>query len=105
MQRFRSVMALVASGINFVDLAGAQLLAQEARRRRTLGGGLYLYNVKAEVLDMLQRSGAHREIGAENLFALGEDAIGTIKSRLDGAVCARCSVRIFAPCKSGDVRP
>ena len=98
-------LLLVASGINFVDLAGAQLLAQEARRRRHLGGGLYLYNVKAEVLDMLQRSGAHREIGAENLFALGEDAIGAIKRRLAADVCARCSVRIFAPCQSGGGRP
>ena len=36
--RHRHVL-LVASGINFVDLAGAHLLAQEARRRRAMGGG------------------------------------------------------------------
>jgi SulP family sulfate permease len=30
-------LLLVASGINFVDLAGAHLLGQEARRRQALG--------------------------------------------------------------------
>ena len=91
-------LLLVASGINFVDLAGAQLLAQEARRRRGLGGGLYLYNLKDEPRQMLERCGQLASIGSENVFALGDDAIGTIRRRLDAERCARCTVRIFAPC-------
>ena len=55
---------LVASGINFIDLAGAHFLEQEATRRRALGGGLYLFDLKAEPMEMLQRSGALATIGA-----------------------------------------
>ena len=89
---------LVASGINFVDLAGAQLLAQEARRRRAIGGSLTLFNLKNEPLDMLRSSGAYAEIGAENFFHLGDDVFGTLYARLDAEVCRNCTVRIFAPC-------
>lgn len=97
----------MASGINFVDLAGAQLLAQEAERRRAIGGGLYLFHLKGEPLAMLRRSGALDRIGVANVFSPGDDVIGLLFARLDRAVCARCTVRIFAPCKDlpAPVRP
>ena len=92
-------LLLVASGINFLDLAGAHLLAQEARRRRALGGGLYLFHMKDEPMRTLQRCGVLDEIGRENFFNLGDDVLGTLYARLDSAVCARCQVRIFQPCR------
>ena len=91
-------LLLVASGINFVDLAGAQLLAQEARRRRALGGALYIFHMKDEPLAMLRRCGVVDEIGAANFFKLGDDVIGTLYRQLDAGICAGCTVRIFAPC-------
>ncbi len=94
----RSVL-LVASGINFVDIAGAQLLAQEARRRRAMGGALYIFNLKNEPLEMLRRTGAFDTIGADNFFMLGDDVFGTLYRRLDPQVCSSCTVRIFQPCK------
>jgi SulP family sulfate permease len=75
---------LVASGINFIDLAGAHLLAREARRRRAIGGGLYLFNPKPDALNMLQRSGQVQEIGARNVFRLGEDVVGLLRQRVTG---------------------
>ena len=92
-------LLLVASGINFIDLAGAQLLAQEAVRRRRLGGGLYLFHVKQEALDMLTRSGALAVIGEDAVFKLGDDVIGILRQRLDAAVCQACTVRVFGPCR------
>jgi len=92
-------LLVVGSGINFVDLEGAQLLAQEARRRRALGGALYFFYVKDEPLDMLRRCGAFDVIGAENFFRLGEDVIGKLFPRLDASICSSCKVRIFKPCK------
>ena len=89
---------LIASGINFIDLAGAQWLAQEATRRRGIGGALYLFDLKQEPLKMLQRSGALATIGAENIFKPGEDVIAALYPRLDRGVCAGCTVRIFEPC-------
>jgi len=35
----QKTVMIVASGINFIDSAGAELLAQEARRRRKLVAG------------------------------------------------------------------
>lgn len=91
---------IVASGINFIDLAGAQMLEQEARRRRALGGSLHFFNMKGEALQMLRVSGAYDVIGAENFHALGSDAVRSIYRRLDGAQCATCRVRIFDACRS-----
>ena len=93
---------LVASGINFVDLAGAHLLGQEAKRRRAMGGALYLFNLKAEPLEMLKRSGAFDEIGADNFFWLGDDVFDTLYRRLNADICKHCTVRIFHPCKPQD---
>ncbi len=94
-------LLLVASGINEIDMAGAQLLAHEARRRRALGGGLYIFHIKHEPLQMLRRSGAFDQVGADNFFTLGDDVMGTLFRRLDAGICQRCTVRIFAPCKAG----
>jgi len=96
---------LVASGINFVDLAGAQFLAQEARRRRAMGGALYIFNLKNEPMEMLRRSGAFEVIGAENFFKLGDPVFDTLFRRLDSSICAACTVRIFHPCKQGACSP
>lgn len=92
-------LLIVGSGINFVDLEGAQLLAQEARRRRALGGALYIFYMKDEPMDMLRRCGAYDVIGADNFFRLGEDVIGKLFPRLDAGICSGCKVRIFAACK------
>jgi SulP family sulfate permease len=91
---------LVASGINFVDLTGAHMLAQEAQRRRAMGGALSLFNVKEEPMEMLRRSGAYETIGADNFFAMGDDVMATLKGRLNQSICSRCTARIFSPCKA-----
>ncbi len=91
---------LVASGINFVDLTGAHKLAQEAQRRRLMGGALYLFNVKEEPMEMLRRSGAYETIGADNFFAMGDDVMSTLKGRLNQSICSRCTARVFSPCKA-----
>ncbi len=79
----RRHVLLLAGGVNFVDFAGAQMLASEARRRRELGGGLYLYDVKLEVLAMLAQTGVDRELGPAALFSAGEDAVAQLRERLD----------------------
>jgi sulfate permease, SulP family len=92
-------LLLVASGMNFVDLTGADLLAREARRRRRLGGGLYLFNVKPEVMNTLQRGGQADAIGADQVFAMKTEPIDVLYPRLDAAQCERCERRIFRQCQ------
>ncbi len=93
---------LLASGINFIDIAGAEMLVQEARRRRKFGGDLYFYRLKDEVRDILKSGGYLQEIGEANIFNARADVIGSIYARLDRDLCNQCSVRIFNKCKQAD---
>ncbi|KAB2319639.1 SulP family inorganic anion transporter [Betaproteobacteria bacterium SCN1] len=95
-------VAVVAHGINFIDLAGAHYLAEEAQRRRALGGGLYFIRVKDTVQEQLAESGALKTIGGINLFDTKTEAIETIYSRLDPEVCKTCRARIFRECRRSD---
>ena len=89
---------LVASGINFIDLGGAHMLAQEAARRKALGGALYITHLKDEPMATLRQSGVYDQIGASHFFRAGQDTLAILKNRLAPDVCARCKVRVFAPC-------
>lgn len=80
----RAHVLLLAGGVNFIDFAGAQMLAAEARRRRALGGGLYLYDVKPEVMAMLVQTGVDGVLGPDAMFAAGQDAVALLRQRLDG---------------------
>jgi SulP family sulfate permease len=91
-------VAIVAHGINFIDLAGAHYLAEEAQRRREMGGGLYFIRVKDMVQEQMAQSGALKSIGGANLFDSKTEAIEAIYKRLDRDVCRTCKTRIFREC-------
>ena len=92
-------LLVLAPGVNFVDSSGAELLAQEARRRRAMGGALYFHRLPPPVVETLERAGHLPEIGRENLFSIGQDVIGAIYPELDSDVCRRCTTRIFRQCR------
>ena len=58
-------LLVLAPGINFVDSSGAELLAQEARRRKAMGGALYFHRLQPPVVDTLERAGHLQQIGRE----------------------------------------
>ncbi|HJX19137.1 MAG TPA: SulP family inorganic anion transporter, partial [Acidiferrobacterales bacterium] len=91
-------LLLIGNGINFVDIAGAELLAAEARNRRARGGGLYLVKIKEEACNTLRKGGFRDLIGPENIFQTKTDAIETVFRRLDPDICAHCDKRIFLEC-------
>jgi sulfate permease, SulP family len=92
-------LALVCSGVNFIDMAGAQLLAQEALRRRRIGGDLFLCNVREKARQALGAFGCEDVLGSGHVFDLSDaDPIGTILNRLDSRACACCDLRIFPQC-------
>jgi SulP family sulfate permease len=91
-------VAIVAHGINFIDLAGAHYLAEEAEKRRAEGGGLYFIRVKDTLQEQLAESGALKIIGGANLFDSKTEAIEEIYKRLDRNVCRTCTTRIFREC-------
>jgi SulP family sulfate permease len=57
-------LLIVCDGINFIDVAGAEMLATEARRRREQGGGLYLVGLKAKANEALSKGGYIQSIEA-----------------------------------------
>lgn len=95
-------LLIVGNGINFIDVAGAELLVQEARKRRARGGGLYLAKVKDDVCRILRRGQFVQQIGPENIFNTKAEAITTIYSRLNRERCAGCERRIFSECGATD---
>jgi SulP family sulfate permease len=92
-------LLLMGKSMNFVDIAGAELIAAEARWRRSTGGGLYCYGLREEAARMLGKDPFRQDIGEGTSFATKREAIAGIFERLDRGVCATCTKRIFEECK------
>ena len=93
-------LLLLARNMNFVDVAGATLLAQEAQRRRAAGGCLYLHGLRQSAEELMRRGGMFEHIGEGQVFRTKDQAIATIFERLDRDICARCTARIFYECQA-----
>jgi SulP family sulfate permease len=93
-------LLLMSKSINTLDLAGAELLAREARIRLDAGGALYMYSPRKPVVELLERGGQGRDIGAARMFASKDEAIAGVFAQLDRDICARCHARIFTECKT-----
>jgi SulP family sulfate permease len=91
-------LMIFSRAINFIDLAGAEMLSKEAARRRRLGGGLYLVGVQPSFYGMLNRGGHAEEVGRENIFDNKGEALQAVYPRLDSEICRSCTTRIFREC-------
>lgn len=92
---------IAAARISHIDIAGAEVLAQEARRRRRLGGGLYFYRLNQEAQQFLRKGGYVRDIGEGAFFPVMSDVTRALYWTLDPDVCRSCTKRIFKECHSG----
>jgi SulP family sulfate permease len=90
--------AISFTGVNFLDVAGAEFLAQEARRRRDQGGGLYLIRPKPGVCKPLYDGGYIDDIGKESVFGGKTATIATVVPKLDPEICRTCTARVFREC-------
>lgn len=92
-------VVLIAKGVNFVDVAGAELLAHEAKRLKAMDGRLYLTGIREDVCAMLKRTGAVAEIGEENIFQSKGDAIAAAYQHLAPNACLTCEAKLFRECR------
>ncbi len=92
---------LTCSALSYIDIAGAEVLAQEARRRRRLGGGLYFYRLNQTNMALLRKGGYIDEIGAGAFFPVMTNVTGALYWTLDPDVCRTCKTRIFDECNKG----
>jgi SulP family sulfate permease len=90
---------IVAYGINFVDVSGAMVLAQEAQRRSKLGRNLYLCRLNSDVYHFLKHGGFLADIHEDHIFHTEYDAIADIFTHLNYTKCAHCNARIFEECR------
>ena len=95
----RKNILLIGSGINFIDVAGCELLVRECAEQRTRGGSFFMCNLKPSVMEALERGGFVDRIGRVNIFPSKGAALAAIYSRLDAAICRACTVRIFVECR------
>jgi len=93
-------LVVMASGINFVDLAGAEFLAETARRQARDGGSLSFYRMKDSVAETLRKGGFMRDIGEQNLYPAKSRPAEALFPRLDKTICASCPHRLFRPCQT-----
>ena len=105
----QKTVLILARGINFVDVAGAEMLEHEARRRRKLGGGLYFYRCNDTIYQFLRKADKLDNIGAGGFFPAMSNWIKPIYSTLDPDICRTCKARIFSECHDklpdGEPRP
>ncbi len=97
-QRIRHIL-IVASGVNFIDLAGMEGLLVEDKRLKKLNGSLYFVAIKSSVLEFMEKAHFIDEIGEDNFFEVKEGAINKIYDRLDQDKCAKCQALIFRECQ------
>ena len=93
-------LLVLSKGMNFVDVAGAELLAREAAGRRTRGGGLYFHGLRESASRMLTGPAFAARFGPDAVFATKGEAIAALFGRLDRGICAGCRARIFTECRS-----
>lgn len=92
-------LLVMSKSMNFIDLPGAQLWQRELQARRAMGGDLYFHRPRPQVLETWQRIGFFDELGEDHVFADKRSALAAIVPRLDGEICAKCSVRCFEECE------
>jgi SulP family sulfate permease len=90
---------IISSGINFIDLAGAEALVSENNRLKQYDGGLYFVGLKSSVYEFAAKSCFVKKIGNSHFFDSKGQAISSIYKRLDRSVCLKCNALIFRECQ------
>jgi len=92
-------IVIISSGINFIDLAGAEALVAENNRLKKHNGGLYFVGLKSSVYEFVAKSCFIKHIGNDHFFDTKGHAIHAIYGRLDRDVCTKCPALIFEECQ------
>ena len=93
-------LLILGHGINFIDVSGAMMLVQEARRRREMKKALYLCRINSEVYGFLKQGGFLHEIREDHIFPTEYSSISRIFNCMDFDICRSCKTRIFKECRS-----
>jgi SulP family sulfate permease len=91
---------VIGTGVNFIDMTGAEMIEQESDRIQEKGGGLYFAELKPTVNNFIHRGHFDEHIGAEYFYEKKSDAIkGITMTALDHESCQSCQFRVFEECR------
>ncbi len=93
-----SHILMIGKGINFIDVAGVEMLHQEINRLHMMSGDILFSSLKGTVMDELKRTGAIELLGEQRFHETPRTAIETLIPQLDQDRCATCTKRIFGDC-------
>ncbi len=93
-------LLLMSKSINFIDVAGARMLQEEARRRRAAGGRLHFYSLRRGAEAILHQPDFAQGFDDGVYFQSKHAAISEIFRQLDHERCRNCTARIFLECAS-----
>ncbi len=96
----RKHIVVISDGINFIDLAGAEMLCEEADRLEEEGGGLYFTGLKPAVYQTFGKTHAIKHIGNNHFFDEKSDTFRTMRRLLrKQGKCEGCQFRVFRECR------
>ncbi len=91
-------MLFMVKGVGEIDLPAAELLIEEARRRKRRGGSFHVQAKQVAAIERLNRFHVSEALSTEHVHTSKGDAIAEIVPTLDQAICAKCTARIFREC-------
>lgn len=92
-------LAICCSGINFIDLAGAQMLLDLKRRLQEQGCRLSFVQLKNTVFDELRASGVVDQLDEGSFYQTPDELLEElIDSEFKRRRCDGCAMRIFKQC-------
>ncbi|MGV6844895.1 MAG: SulP family inorganic anion transporter [Lutibacter sp.] len=93
-------LLVIAEGINFIDLAGAEWLMNEVKKWKTTNRDIYFSGMKLISQNVLIKGGFFNEIGEYHFFKDKKTAIESIYRELDKKRCDSCELKVFLECKN-----
>ncbi len=89
---------LLFTGVSLIDLVGIEFLMNVIKKKRKLGGDVFISNINSFVERKMKKAGFMEIIGEDHLFESKADALKYIVPRLDNAKCQDCKAKIFHEC-------
>ena len=93
-------MLFIVKGVGEIDLAGAELLIAEAKRRARRGGSFHVQAKTPRTITKLTRFHVDDALPTHHVHLSKGQAIEEIVPTLDQSVCAACDRRVFRECPS-----
>lgn len=92
-------MVLLIKGVGRLDMPAAELLGEEAERRKARGGGLLIQTKLPDTLQRLNRFGVTAHLFGRRVFIHKGEAVASLFGSLSPDPCQDCALRLYRECE------